>query len=143
MGEVLAGAPDDGGAADRTSPFSRLPVSGITGNCASFPFSNRSRHSGSTEAGSRSHSSYITWTKAALWVPKTNSLTGWNLTYLMRQNVFALAHADRTADPSSQFLSQRPNRGSHRGRPRARCRRLLSRPHDQRLAHARRRHAVP
>src|SRR2546426_8522011 len=78
------------GAASRTTPLSPLPdvspvpatwdrLAGITGSSVSLPLSNSSRHSGPTDAGSRRYSSYIAWTKAAFWVPKTNSLTGWNL----------------------------------------------------------------
>src|SRR5437588_1928177 len=52
---------------------------GITGSSASLPLSKRFRHSSPTEAGSRRYCSYITCTKAALWVPKTNSLTSSNL----------------------------------------------------------------
>src|SRR5437667_536477 len=71
-----------------TLPASRisLPESassrlvGITGSSASLPLSNRFRHSSPTEAGSRRYCSYITCTNAALWVPKTNSLTKTNLT---------------------------------------------------------------
>src|SRR5256885_6347419 len=70
-----------------TLPASRisLPESassrlvGITGSSASLPLSNRFRHSSPTEAGSRRYCSYITCTNAALWVPKTNSLTSSNL----------------------------------------------------------------
>ena len=66
-----------------TLPASRIPPPestssrfvGITGRSATFPLSNRFRHSSPTEAGSRRYCSYITCTKAALWVPKTNSLT--------------------------------------------------------------------
>src|SRR3989441_1181294 len=79
MGEVR------GGAAGRTSPFSPLPKTsarsvGITGSSLRRPLSNRLRHSSPTEAGSRRYCSYITCTNAALWVPKTNSLTKTNLT---------------------------------------------------------------
>src|SRR5688572_23204060 len=79
-----------GGGTDGTTPRSPLPDAmpplaasdrdaGITGSSASFPLSNSSRHSWPTEEGSRRYCSYITWTNAALWVPKTNSLTGLNL----------------------------------------------------------------
>src|SRR5258705_481604 len=66
------------------SPFSLLPMTsarslGIIGSSAVFPLSNSFRHSSPTEAGSRRYCSYITWTNAALWVPKTNSLTTCNL----------------------------------------------------------------
>src|SRR5438477_10274276 len=82
-----------------TLPASRisLPESassrlvGITGSSASLPLSNRFRHSSPTEAGSRRYCSYITCTKAALWVPKTNSLTGENLT-------------NRTSDVRHQYI---------------------------------------
>src|SRR5437879_1809628 len=63
-------------------PVSRRTSSrlvGITGSSASLPLSKRFRHSSPTEAGSRRYCSYITCTKAALWVPKTNSLTSSNL----------------------------------------------------------------
>src|SRR5881394_401116 len=50
-------------------------VTGMIGSSADLPLSNRSRHSSETEAGSRRYCSYITCTNAALWVPKTNSLT--------------------------------------------------------------------
>src|SRR5438876_5632786 len=78
MGEVR------GGAAARPSPFSPLPKTsarsvGITGSSLSRPLSKRLRHSSPTEAGSRRYCSYITCTNAALWVPKTNSLTSSNL----------------------------------------------------------------
>src|SRR6267378_5387491 len=69
-----------------TLPASRIPppatsarVVGIMGRSADFPFSNSRRHSSGTEAGSRRYCSYITCTKAALWVPKTNLLTACNL----------------------------------------------------------------
>src|SRR5438105_13330047 len=70
-----------------TLPASRisLPESassrlvGITGSSASLPLSKRLRHSSPAEAGSRRYCSYITCTNAALWVPKTNSLTSSNL----------------------------------------------------------------
>src|SRR3989449_1913608 len=73
------------GAADGTAPGSPLPSTsarlvGITGSSASLPLSKRLRHSSPTEAGSRKYCSYITCTNAALWVPKTNSLTKTNLT---------------------------------------------------------------
>src|SRR5438445_8309670 len=64
-------------------PVSRSTSSrlvGITGSSASLPLSKRLRHSSPTEAGSRRYCSYITCTNAALWVPKTNSLTKTNLT---------------------------------------------------------------
>src|SRR5690348_10626933 len=64
------------GAADAsTSARSVL----MMGSSASFPLSNRARQSSETEAGSRRYCSYITCTKAALLVPKTNSLTCGNL----------------------------------------------------------------
>src|SRR5947208_16796546 len=73
------------GAAEGTAPCSPLPSTsarlvGITGSSASLPLSKRLRHSSPTEAGSRRYCSYITCTNAALWVPKTNSLTKTNLT---------------------------------------------------------------
>src|SRR5256885_9790975 len=72
------------GAAEDTAPCSPLPSTsarlvGITGSSASLPLSKRLRHSSPTEAGSRRYCSYITCTNAALWVPKTNSLTSSNL----------------------------------------------------------------
>src|SRR5947207_7757828 len=72
------------GAAEGTAPCSPLPSTsarlvGITGSSASLPLSKRLRHSSPTEAGSRRYCSYITCTNAALWVPKTNSLTSSNL----------------------------------------------------------------
>src|SRR5438093_11141333 len=60
-------------------PSSRGRSDGMTGSSAIFPFSNNSRHSGATDEGSRRYSSYMTCTKAASGVPKTNSLTRWNL----------------------------------------------------------------
>src|SRR5947208_4258264 len=73
------------GAAEGTAPCSPLPSTsarliGITGTSASLPLSKRVSHSAPTEAGSRRYCSYITCTNAALWVPKTNSLTRTNLT---------------------------------------------------------------
>src|SRR2546423_647848 len=72
------------GAAESTAPCSPLPSTsarlvGITGSSATLPLSKRVRHSSPTEAGSRRYCSYITCTNAALWVPKTNSLTSSNL----------------------------------------------------------------
>src|SRR5690349_2710358 len=115
----------------------------MIGSSANLPFSNSSRHSGPTEAGSRRYSSYITCTKAALWVPKTNSLTGWNLTYLICQNGFTLSHARSAASPSTTDISQSQHRSSHCGGSRTGGRRLLSRPEHPRLPNCRRPHAVP
>src|SRR5713226_2355581 len=89
-----AGAPggggDGGGAeAGACSPLVRSTSArsvGITGRSASLPLSNSLRHSSSTDEGSRRYCSYITCTNAALWVPKTNSLTGSNLT--KRRGIF-------------------------------------------------------
>src|SRR5213083_2978873 len=61
------------------SPSTSSRLVGITGSSASLPLSKRLRHSSPTEAGSRKYCSYITCTNAALWVPKTNSLTSSNL----------------------------------------------------------------
>ena len=70
------------GSGFTSSPESRAPrpttssrLVGITGSSANFPLSNSWRQSSETEAGSRRYCSYITWTKAALCVPNTNSLT--------------------------------------------------------------------
>src|SRR5713101_5678139 len=91
-----AGAPGGGGGGDRggaeagaCSPLVRSTSArsvGITGRSASLPLSNSLRHSSSTDEGSRRYCSYITCTNAALWVPKTNSLTGSNLT--KRRGIF-------------------------------------------------------
>src|ERR1041384_3046799 len=69
------------GAGVVTDPAFRIPlpdasalVVGIIGSSAMRPLSNSWRHSGDTAAGSRRYSSYITCTKAAVLVPKTNSL---------------------------------------------------------------------
>src|SRR5438093_355322 len=79
--------PGSGAWAGIPGPESRAPdpatssrLVGITGSSASLPLSKRLRHSSPTEAGSRRYCSYITCTNAALWVPKTNSLTKTNLT---------------------------------------------------------------
>src|SRR5437867_1394088 len=65
----------------------------MIGSSASFPLSNSSRHSGATDEGSRRYSSYMTCTKAALWVPKTNSLTRWNLQGILCDRMALLALA--------------------------------------------------
>src|SRR2546426_8310933 len=85
-----------GGAAEGTSPFSPLPRTsarsvGITGSSASLPLSKSCRQSSETEAGSRRYCSYITCTKAALWVPNTNSLTRGNVISRRRPAISALA----------------------------------------------------
>src|SRR5216117_2191086 len=85
-----------GGAAEGTSPFSPLPRTsarsvGITGSSASLPLSNCWRQSSPTDAGSRRYCSYITCTKAALWVPNTNSLTRGNVISRRRPAISALA----------------------------------------------------
>src|SRR5205823_13684758 len=75
-------------------PVSRRASSGLlgmTGRSATLPLSNRLRHSSPTESGSRRYCSYITCTNAALWVPKTNSLTEENLT-------------NRTSDVRHQYI---------------------------------------
>src|SRR5207244_12188727 len=118
MGEVR------GGAAGRTSPFSPLPKTsarsvGMTGSSASLPLSKRLRHSSPTEAGSRRYCSYITCTNAALWVPKTNSLTKTNLTrrqtsdirrqYILRamfRRRFLLLDLLSCSTPAAQALGQ-------------------------------------
>src|SRR5438876_11909718 len=118
MGEVR------GGAAARPSPFSPLPKTsarsvGITGSSLSRPLSKRLRHSSPTEAGSRRYCSYITCTNAALWVPKTNSLTKTNLTrrqtsdirrqYILRamfRRRFLLLVLLACSTPSAQALGQ-------------------------------------
>src|SRR3989449_1247074 len=84
-----------GGAAEGTSPFSPLPRTsarsvGITGSSASRPLSKSCRQSSETEAGSRRYCSYITCTKAALWVPNTNSLTSGNVISRRRPAISAL-----------------------------------------------------
>src|SRR2546422_7401571 len=85
-----------GGAAEGTSPFSPLPRTsarsvGITGSSASRPLSKSGRQSSETEAGSRRYCSYITCTKAALWVPNTNSLTRGNVISRRRPAISAPA----------------------------------------------------
>src|SRR5258706_1508272 len=152
-GPVIGVAPWGGGTGDggevvaaRTtdaSPVPRPSSPGITGSSASRPLSNRSRHSWPTDDGSRRYSSYITCTKAALCVPKTNSLTGWNLTYLICQNGFTLSHARPAPSSITTDLPQRQNRRSHCAGSRTGGRRLLSRPDDPRLPNCRRPHAVP
>src|SRR5512134_1541912 len=56
----------------------------MTGSPARPPFPNRRRHSSGTDCGSRRNCSYITCTNAALWVPKTSSLTEGNVTTARR-----------------------------------------------------------
>src|SRR5439155_1655659 len=73
-GAVLGGAAEGSAACSPLRNTSARLV-GITGRSASRPLSNSCRHSSPTEAGSRRYCSYITCTNAALWVPKTNSLT--------------------------------------------------------------------
>src|SRR5229473_3124593 len=87
---ALGGGGDGGGAeAGACSPLVRSTSArsvGITGSSASRPLSNSLRHSSSTDEGSRRYCSYMTCTNAALWVPKTNSLTDSNLT--KRRGIF-------------------------------------------------------
>src|SRR5438034_11672400 len=123
-----------------TLPASRisLPESassrlvGITGSSATLPLSNRLRHSSPTEAGSRRYCSYITCTKAALWVPKTNSLTEENLTVRPSLRVARPAAACFRRSPEPGPLARRA-RGANRPGARHGGRSLLPQPHASRL----------
>src|SRR6266571_2472968 len=79
-GRVGAAAMDPSPVPRPSSPSTSARFVGITGSSASLPLSKSWRQSSETEAGSRRYCSYMTCTKAALWVPKTNSLTLANLT---------------------------------------------------------------
>src|SRR5436309_4027541 len=82
-----------GAGAGVAAACSVLRAPWMIGSSASFPLSNSSRHSGATDEGSRRYSSYMTCTKAALWVPKTNSLTRWNLQGILCDRMALLALA--------------------------------------------------
>src|SRR5207244_4132961 len=103
-----------------TLPASRisLPESassrlvGITGSSASLPLSKRLRHSSPTEAGSRRYCSYITCTNAALWVPKTNSLTSSNLISRQPFNQQSAVRHQLSVYSASHVETQLPVAGS-------------------------------
>src|SRR6266702_4494579 len=104
-GPVIGTAPGGAGSTERgaggaagagagvAAACSVLRAPWMIGSSASFPLSNSSRHSGATDEGSRRYSSYMTCTKAALWVPKTNSLTRWNLQGILCARMALLALA--------------------------------------------------
>src|SRR5438034_11129963 len=122
--------PGPGSRGPRPATSSRLV--GITGSSATLPLSNRLRHSSPTEAGSRRYCSYITCTKAALWVPKTNSLTEENLTVRPALRVARPAAARFRCGPEPGPVARRA-RGANRPGARHGGRSLLPQPRAPRL----------
>src|SRR5438093_10796150 len=135
MGDAGCGMGDAGcGCSGAATPpvVASARVVGMTGSSATLPLSNRLRHSSPTEAGSRRYCSYITCTKAALWVPKTNSLTEENLTVRPSLRVARPAAACFRRSPEPGPLARRA-RGANRPGARHGGRSLLPQPHASRL----------